>query len=115
MVQLETQESIKKSSRTKFFERYANDVDEFGFNLNAYAGMETFIRFLYKDWFHVQIAGLENVPVKGNALLFGNHSGVLPIDAYLFYDGVINYHPDPRRLRFLVTEFLLKTPVIGKN
>jgi 1-acyl-sn-glycerol-3-phosphate acyltransferase len=62
----------------------------------------------------VQIAGLRNIPATGSALLFGNHSGVLPIDGCLLYDGIINYHPDPRRVRFLVTEFLLKAPVIGK-
>ena len=114
MVNLATAESTKCSSRTRFFKRYENDVDEYGFDLASYAGVETFIRFLYKKWFGVQIAGLGNIPAKGNALLFGNHSGVLPIDGFLLYDGIINYHPDPRRVRYLVTKFLLKAPQIGK-
>lgn len=114
MANLETDESTKCSSRTRFFKRYENDIDKYGFNLESYADGERFIRFLYKKWFGVQIAGLENIPAKGNALLFGNHSGVLPIDGCLLYDGIVNSHPDPRRVRFLVTEFLLKAPVIGK-
>lgn len=114
MVNVATAESTKRSSRTRFFERYKNDVDEFGFNLASCAGFERFIRFLYRKWFGVQIAGLENIPEKGNAVLFGNHSGVLPIDGCLLYDGIVNYHPDPRRVRYLVTKFLLTKPLIGK-
>ena len=115
MVNLVTAESTKCSSRTRFFERYANDVDKYGFNLASYASVEKFIRFLYKKWFGVQIAGLANIPAKGNALLFGNHSGVLPVDGCLLYDGIINHHPEPRRVRYLVTKFLLDAPIIGKG
>lgn len=115
MINLATAESTKCSSRSRFFERYENDVDEYGFNLASYVGVETFFRFLYKKWFGVQIAGLANIPSKGSALLFGNHSGVLPIDGCLLYDGMINNHPDPRRIRFLVTKFLLQAPIIGKG
>jgi 1-acyl-sn-glycerol-3-phosphate acyltransferase len=102
------------SSRKCYFRRYENDVDKYGFHPASYKGVETFTRLLYKKWFGVQIAGLENIPAKGSALLFGNHSGGIPIDGFLLYDGLINYHPDPRRLRFLVTKFLLKAPLIGK-
>lgn len=113
MVNLATPESSECSSRTRFFKRYENDVDEYGFNLASYKGVETFIRFLYERWFEVQIAGLENIPAQGSAVLFGNHSGVLPIDGCLLYDGIVNYHQDPRRVRFLVTEFLLGKSIIG--
>src|ERR1700681_2433887 len=114
MINLATAESTKRSSRTRFFERYENDVDEYGFDLASHASVEKYFRFLYKKWFGVQIAGLGNIPAKGNALLFGNHSGVLPIDGCLLYDGIVNYHPDPRRVRYLVTKFLLEAPQIGK-
>jgi 1-acyl-sn-glycerol-3-phosphate acyltransferase len=107
-------DSNKPSSRTRFFERYENEFDEYGFNLASYANLEIFISFVYKNWFGVQIAGLENIPAKGNALLFGNHSGVLPVDGCLLYDGIVNYHPNPRRVRYLVTKFLLEAPQIGE-
>lgn len=114
MVELAAQSSAPESPRNRFFERYANDVDEYGFNLQSYAGIERFIRFFYKKWFRVQIAGLTNIPKQGNALMFGNHSGVLPVDGCLLYDGIVNAHPEPRRVRFLVTKFLLNAPGIGK-
>lgn len=103
-----------QSSRARFFERYiAEKEEEYGFSLNTYKRVEKFIRFLYRDWFKVQIAGLHNVPGNGNVILFGNHSGVLPVDGCLFYDGIINNHPEPRRVRFLVTKFLLDMPLVG--
>lgn len=114
MGNLATVESTKCSSRTRFFVRYKYDVDEYGFSLESYRAVEKFFRFLYKEWFGVQIAGLENIPAAGSAILFGNHSGVLPIDGCLLYDGMINNHSDPRRIRFLVAKFLLKVPIIGK-
>jgi len=115
MVSLATAESTKSSSRTRFFQRYGNDTDEYGFNIAPYAGVERFFRFLFRKWFDVQIAGLGNIPSEGNAILFGNHSGVLPVDGCLFYDGIVNYHPNPRRVRYLVTKFLLHKPLIGER
>lgn len=111
---LSTSRSNKRSPRARFFERYENDVDRHGFDLSSFAGAERFIRFFYEKWFQVQIAGLDNIPTSGSAVLFGNHSGVLPVDGLLLYDGIINHHPDPRRVRFLVTKFLLDAPHIGE-
>lgn len=113
MLNLATAESTKETSRTRFFKRYENVVDDLGFNPTAYKPVELFFRILYQKWFGVQVAGINNIPATGSAILFGNHSGVLPIDACLLYDGIINFHANPRRLRFLATKFLMKTPVIG--
>ena len=106
--------SDRGSSRTRFFKRYENEVDEYGFNVTPYKFVESFVRLLYKKWFGVQIAGLKNIPADGSVVLFGNHSGVLPIDGCLLYDGIVNNHPEPRRSRFLVTKFLLNAPILGK-
>lgn len=108
-----TEAAATFSSREQFFDRYKNVVDEFGFNLASYEGVEEFVRVFYERWFKVQVTGLRNLPAGGSALLFGNHSGVLPVDACLLYDGMINLHPAPRRIRFLVTKFLLQAPLLG--
>jgi 1-acyl-sn-glycerol-3-phosphate acyltransferase len=102
------------SPRSEFFKRYENVADQYGFDVASYEHVEPFIRFLYKRWFGVRITGLENIPANGSAVLFCNHSGVLPIDGCLLYDGIINNHPEPRRVRYLVTKFLLGAPLIGK-
>ncbi|MFN8553624.1 MAG: lysophospholipid acyltransferase family protein [Candidatus Obscuribacterales bacterium] len=113
MTDLVVPEPTKQTPESRFFKRYEDDVDEFGFHPAKYRNVERFTHFLYKSWFQVQVAGLENIPAKGNAVLFGNHSGGLPLDGFLLYDGIINYHPEPRRLRFLVSKFLLKNPAVG--
>lgn len=115
MADLATNESTEDTPRNRFFRRYENEVDDYGFDPASYKGVEAFTRLLYKRWFRVQIAGLENVPSKGSAVLFGNHSGGIPLDGFLLYDGIINYHQEPRRLRFLVTKLLLNAPLVGKT
>ncbi|MBX9691471.1 MAG: acyltransferase family protein [Cyanobacteria bacterium] len=105
--------SLESSPRTEFFNRYRDDEDEYGLNLSMYETYELFFRFFYEKWFSVALVGIENIPPQGRAILCGNHSGVLPIDAFMLYEGMINKHPSPRRIRFLVTEFLRKAPAIG--
>jgi hypothetical protein len=36
-----------------------------------------YLKFFYEHYFHVQANGVENLPLKGPALLVGNHSGGL--------------------------------------
>jgi 1-acyl-sn-glycerol-3-phosphate acyltransferase len=101
------------SPRDKFFARYRDDEDSFGFDLNKCKESEVLFRFLYEKWFGVTMVGLENIPAEGRAVLFGNHSGVLPVDGMMLYDGILNHHPAPRRIRFLVNEFIRKSPGLG--
>jgi 1-acyl-sn-glycerol-3-phosphate acyltransferase len=103
------------SSNSRFFERYKHDNDKYGFDVTSYKGVEPFIRFLFQHWFGVKIADIEHIPSEHSAVIFGNHSGGLPVDGLLLYDGIINQHPDPRRVRYLVTKFLLNVPLVGKG
>jgi 1-acyl-sn-glycerol-3-phosphate acyltransferase len=102
------------SSRSRFFERYKDSLDKYGFAPMSHKGIEPFVRLLFQRWFDVKIADIEHIPAEGSVVLFGNHSGGLPIDGLLLYDGIINQHPNPRRVRFLVTKFLLNAPGCGK-
>lgn len=94
-----------------FFERYRDQDDKYGFDIETVKRYEPFFRFFYEEWFDVTMVGLENIPHEGRGILCGNHSGVLPIDAFMLYVGLINHHPKPRRLRALANEFILKAPV----
>lgn len=38
---------------------------------------------LYDSWFRVEVTGAERIPRTGGALLVGNHSGNLPVDALM--------------------------------
>lgn len=113
------QQRNKHAWKAEFKQMYCTDdngedcEDEFGWNLSTLKKTEFFTRFLYEDWFKAKAIGIENIPSKGPVVLVGNHSGVLPIDAFLFTTAVLNYHPRPRRVRFLVHDTLLNPKGMG--
>lgn len=39
------------------------------------------VRFLFRRWWRVALRGAANVPTEGPAILIGNHSGAIPVDA----------------------------------
>ncbi|HEY2773053.1 MAG TPA: lysophospholipid acyltransferase family protein [Candidatus Binatia bacterium] len=41
------------------------------------------LRFLFERWWRVTLRGIERVPRDGPAILVGNHSGALPLDAVM--------------------------------
>lgn len=86
------------------------EVDDFGFDpdLNDHVLAAPF-RPLYSRWFRVEMRGLENVPDRGSALLVGNHSGTLPLDALMVSLGLLDHHPTHRHLRLLAADLVLQT------
>ncbi|CAN5158100.1 hypothetical protein BH11CYA1_BH11CYA1_07650 [soil metagenome] len=99
--------------RPEFAAQYENKApDKYGFNLESFAQWEAFFRFFYDDYYHVKTIGIENIPASGRAILVGNHSGGLPIDAYMTNCANYNLHSHPRRIRCLALDYLLKLPVI---
>ena len=95
--------------RESFYSRYEGEVDEFGFDLNTFARCEPFFRFFFEEYFQVKVLGLENIPAEGRVVLAGNHSGVLPVDAFMLQNGVLHLHPSPRRIRYLAHDWLRHT------
>ncbi|MDZ4837243.1 MAG: lysophospholipid acyltransferase family protein [Candidatus Melainabacteria bacterium] len=97
----------------KYCERYAADGDQFGYNLKTYARWEPLFRFLFEDYFKVDIRGIENIPGEGRGILVGNHSGLLPLDGAMLSIAMCNYHDSPRRIRYLVTDWFFSVPGIN--
>lgn len=42
---------------------------------------EPIFRFFFDHYWRVSVEGLENLPAQGGAILVGNHSGAIPLDA----------------------------------
>ena len=93
-----------------YFNRYAGQEDEFGYKMETFAKWEPLFRFFYEDYFKVDMQGLENIPDVGGAILVGNHSGLLPIDAGMVAMAMANTHKTPRRIRYLVTDWFFTLP-----
>ena len=93
-----------------YYNRYAGEKDEYGYSLETFAKWEPLFRFFYEDYFKVDLRGLENIPDTGAAMLVGNHSGLLPIDACMVIMAMCNLHKAPRRIRYLVTDWFFTLP-----
>ncbi len=64
------------------------------------------VRALYDHWWRVELRGLEHVPTEGAALLIGNHSGALPLDALMLATAVAGANGEGRVLRPLYHRFM---------
>jgi 1-acyl-sn-glycerol-3-phosphate acyltransferase len=94
--------------RRRFYSQYEGRFDEFGFDAKIVARMQPLFQFLFEGYFDVRVIGLENIPSQGRAILIGNHSGVIPMDAFMLLMAVLLSHSAPRRIRYLAHHFLLE-------
>lgn len=90
-------------------------VDEFGFDrhLNDALFLPV-LRMLFRNWFRVEVSGIENLPESGPALIVANHAGVLPFDAMMATVAVHDHHPTNRDVRMLAADLVFDMPVIGQ-
>ena len=90
-------------------------VDDFGFDAElTETVLMGLVRPLYKRWFRVEVAGIENIPDVGGALVVANHSGAIALDALMTALAVHDEHPRHRFLRSLGADRVFQTPVIGE-
>ena len=90
-------------------------VDEFGFDkhLNETIFLPL-LRGLFRNWFRVEVSGIENLPESGAALVVANHAGVLPLDGLMASVAVHDNHPGHRDLRLLAADMVFEMPVMGQ-
>ncbi len=111
-------DSTKFSVKPEFYSRYdcahSNDIDPYGFDTKTIKLWMPLFRFLYEGYFDVKTVGLENIPDEGRAILIGNHTGVLPMDAFMTITALLLHHNSPRRVRCLAHNFLRATPIFDR-
>jgi 1-acyl-sn-glycerol-3-phosphate acyltransferase len=97
--------------------RLAGDytVDEFGFDrhLNNSVFLPL-MRLLFRNWFRVEVSGIENLPEEGAALIVANHAGVMPFDGLMASVAVHDHHPANRDLRLLAADLVFDMPMLGQ-
>ncbi|HET9519399.1 MAG TPA: 1-acyl-sn-glycerol-3-phosphate acyltransferase, partial [Actinoplanes sp.] len=93
----------------------AYEVDEFGYDAeltdNVFLPL---LRVLYRDWFRTEVSGIEHVPETGGALIVGNHSGTVALDALMLSVAVHDQHPERRHLRLLGADLVFRLPVMSE-
>ncbi|EAQ00358.1 hypothetical protein JNB_09304 [Janibacter sp. HTCC2649] len=89
-------------------------VDEFGYDEHfAENVIFPMLRPIYKNWFRVEVRGLENIPAEGGALIVSNHSGTIAIDSLMVAQAVHDEHPQHRVMRALGADLVFQTPLLG--
>jgi len=90
------------------------EVDEFGFDEDYTTHIHLpVLRPLYKNWFRVEVKGIENIPSEGGALVVANHSGTVALDSLMTQVAVYDEHPAHRHLRMLGADLVFQTPFVG--
>jgi 1-acyl-sn-glycerol-3-phosphate acyltransferase len=69
---------------------------------------------LYRNYFSVETRGIENVPPRGRAMLVGNHSGGIAIDAAMVLVSCLLEMPAPRLAQGMADKFIARLPFLGE-
>jgi len=93
----------------------AYDVDEFGFDKELTEGVfHPMMRLLQREWFRTEITGAKHIPADGGALLVGNHSGTVALDALMLAIACHDESEGQRHLRLLGADFVFKMPGLSE-
>lgn len=72
------------------------------------------LRPIAEHWFRLEVRGIENIPMHGAALLVGNHSGAVALDALMTQLAVFDHHPRHRNVHMLAADFVFDLPLIAE-
>ena len=86
--------------------------DRWGLHPETIRKFAPIMYFLYKKYFRVEAAGLENIP-QGKALFVGNHGGQIPLDAAMAGLALFMEAEPPRIARAMVERWVPTVPFIS--
>lgn len=85
-------------------------IDSYGVSKKDLARFCTMLCWLYRNYFNVSVANIEHVPQRGRAMLIGNHSGGIPVDAGMVIASLILKAEPPRLAQSMVDKFINRLP-----
>jgi len=88
----------------------ARGVDEYGVSKWHLAVAFRVLTLLYRKYFHVRADGLQHVPPRGRAMLVGNHSGGIALDAAMVIASCFLELDPPRLAQGMAEKFLNRFP-----
>ena len=92
----------------------AYGFDPYGISRDALARAMSIARVLYRHYFKVALHGIEHVPVRGRAMLVGNHSGGVALDAAVVIAAMFFELEPPRLAQGMAEKFIDKTPFFSR-
>jgi 1-acyl-sn-glycerol-3-phosphate acyltransferase len=94
------------------FNRYG--LDAFGLSKDHLGFMYGLLVPLYRRYFRVRTFGVEHVPARGRALVVGNHSGGVPVDAAMVLASLFLEREPPRHAHGMVELFAQTWPFVSE-
>ena len=89
-------------------------VDDFGYDPELTREvLVPLMQPLYERYFRVRTLWVNRVPDVGPALLVGNHSGTVALDAVMMQHAVATEHPERRTVRNIGANLVFGMPVLG--
>jgi len=85
-------------------------VDPYGASKANLRWMFGLFGLLYRHYFSVKVFGIERVPARGRAMLVGNHSGGIAIDAAMVLSACFFEMNPPRLGQSMIEKFINKIP-----
>ncbi len=89
-------------------------VDPFGVSKRHLRILLTIVGAAYRWYFSVRTHGIEHIPHRGRAMLVGNHSGGVPIDAMMVIASCLLEMNPPRLAQGMIDKFLNRMPFLGE-
>jgi 1-acyl-sn-glycerol-3-phosphate acyltransferase len=89
-------------------------VDPYGVSRDHLATVFSILGFLHRRYFRLRTSGIENVPLRGRAMLVGNHSGGIAIDGAMVIASMFFDRDPPRLCQGMIEKFMNQVPVFSK-
>jgi 1-acyl-sn-glycerol-3-phosphate acyltransferase len=88
----------------------ARGVDDYGVSKWHLGVAFRALAFLYRNYFQVKCSGLEHIPARGRAMLVGNHSGGIALDAAMVIASCFLELEPPRLAQGMAEKFINRFP-----
>jgi 1-acyl-sn-glycerol-3-phosphate acyltransferase len=89
-------------------------VDPYGISRWHLRHAMTGLTWFYRHYFDVQVSGIEHVPRRGRAMLVGNHSGGIALDAAMVVASMFLEMDPPRLAQGMAEKFIARVPFASK-
>lgn len=90
-------------------------TDAWGMDYEFIEVVQPLFDFLQKQYFRLELTGVEHVPDGGRAILVANHSGQFPWDGLMLNTAILNNHPSMRTVRVLFDPWYATLPFLGDS
>ena len=89
-------------------------VDPYGIGRDDVGRFMSVLRLFYRHYFRTGVSGIERVPARGRAMLVGNHSGGVALDAAMTMASVFFEMNPPRLAHAMAEKFLNRVPFFSR-